>query len=118
VGVSRSALVAILSGLVLAAIVAPAASSAGESYDVAVSLGSERVFAGTGTLTSATTLVVRGSGADLGSWSKVSGLDVTFKLQGGQGEVVTYRVVDAWPSAGPQPCNCKTLTLTLSTTSP
>ena len=73
-GVSRNALVAILSGLVLAGAIAPAASSAGESHHVAVSLGGDRVFEGMGELASATTLVVRGTGADRGSWSKATGL--------------------------------------------
>ena len=33
-------------------------------------------------------------------------------------EVVTYRVVDAWPSSAPAGTYSKTLTFTLSTTNP
>jgi hypothetical protein len=114
----RNALLAIACGVVLAAgSAAPTASSAGAGYHVAVSLGGDRVFEGTGTFTSATTLVVRGTGADLGSWATASGLQVRV-TQTDSGNVVTYRVVDAWPSAPAHGSYSKTLTFTLSTTNP
>ena len=116
IGKSRNALLAILCGLVLAATVAPAASSAAEIHHVAISLANgDHVFEGTGTFTSATTLVVSGSGADLGSWSKVEGLEVTV-TRAGSGDVMRYDVVYAWPPSAESRGYSKTLTFTLSTT--
>jgi hypothetical protein len=111
---SRNALIAILCGLLLAAALGPATAQAAGTHQVAISLGDGRTVETTGTFTGPTTLVVSASGFDLGSWSKVDGLQVTVKPVG-YGEVVTYRIVDAWPSAAPR---SKTLTFTLSTTQP
>jgi hypothetical protein len=113
----RNLALLVVCGLALAAGVAPTASSAGDGYELAVLVDGVRVFEGTATFTSATVVVVYGSGADLGSWARATGLQATVTKQG-TGEVVTYRVVDAWPSAAPAGLRGKPILLTLSTTNP
>jgi hypothetical protein len=101
---NRNSLIAVLLGIVLGAIVAPAASSASGAhaaghFSLALD-GGPALYEGTGSFASASTLVLGGGArtAALLSWTRSGELrDVAVAVQTGYDNVVAYEIENAWP---------------------